>query len=311
MKNTNKIVGIVSALVAAATFGMIPLFSLPLIESGMSEISVLFYRCLLSGTAIAGMCAVTSKSLKVSKNVLVRILGLSCIYTMTAVGLMYAYKYISSGVVTTIHFLYPIIVAFLMMVLYKEKISSKIMLAAFFTLAGVAMLSWSGDGFLNLTGIMLALATAFTYAFYIIALKQKGVRDTDSRVVIFYIMLFCTMIFGGLGLATTGINPVPNAGSWMNLFMLALLPTIVSNMALVKAIKYAGATTTSILGSAEPLVAVLFGVLVFSERLSALGIGGLVVIIGSVSYVILAESRKQEKLSIKAKYAEGSLPHAA
>lgn len=284
--------GSIAAVIAAGTFGMIPLFSIPLMEAGMNEASILFYRVLFSGTAIAAVCLAKGKSIKISRTTALRLLGMSFIYTATAVALMYSYNYIASGTVTTIHFLYPVIVALLMAVLYKEKISAKIMGAAFFTLAGVALLSWTGNGFSNAKGVALALSTAVTYALYIVGLNQKGIKYTDSKVVILYIMMFCTAIFGSLAHFTGGISAIPGTSSWINILLLAFVPTIISNMALVKAVKYAGATITSILGSAEPLVAVAIGVTIFSEILTLNGIAGLVVIIAAVSYVIVSESKK-------------------
>lgn len=293
MTGTNKMIGIISAVIAAGTFGLIPLFSIPLMEAGMNEESVLFYRCLFAAAAMGAVCLRQGKSLKVERNTVLRLSGMSFVYASTATALLYSYHYISSGVVTTIHFLYPVVVALFMAFMYKEKLSAKLMGAALATLAGVALLSWTGSGMLSAKGIALALSTALTYALYIVGMNQKGIKDTDGKVVVFYIMAFCAVIFGLLAHFGKGISAVPDAVSWGNILLFALVPTIISNMALVKAVKYAGATTTSILGSAEPLVAVVLGAAVFSESVTFSGIIGMAVIISAVSYVIISGGVKK------------------
>ncbi|MCD8101164.1 MAG: DMT family transporter [Alistipes sp.] len=289
----NKILGIICAVIASGTFGLIPLFSIPLIRSGMAETSILFYRCLFSAIAVGTLCAAGRKDIRIGNATALRLSGMAVLNCATAVALLLSYNFLSSGVVTSIHFLYPVVVALLMVVVYKEKCPAGLLVAAGVTLFGVASMSWTGGGFTDTRGVLLALSTAFSYALYIVGLNQEGLASLDSRVVMFHILLVSALIFGVISLSTGGIDPIPGAGAWINLLLLAALPTIVSNIALLKAVKYAGPTTTSILGSAEPLVAVFFGVSMFSEKLTMQGIVGLAAIIAAVTYVIVSGAGKK------------------
>ncbi|MCD7971368.1 MAG: DMT family transporter [Candidatus Azobacteroides sp.] len=294
MKKTNKILGIGSALISSATFGMIPLFTIPLMMTArMGESPILFYRYLIAAIAVWILCKSEKKDLRISLPIFGKLLGLGTLYAATGMALIYSYTYISSGIVTTIHFLYPVLVAFFMILFYKEKSSGHLFIAGLLTIIGVSALSWTGKGFSNPLGIMLALSTAITYALYIVGLNLKGIRETDSNVIIFYVLLFCSVIFGFLSAFTTGIHLPPNGKAWINLLLLALIPTVISNLFLVKAVKYAGSTMTSILGSAEPLVAVTCGVLVFSESFTSLSFIGLIMIIAAVTYVIMFNNRQK------------------
>jgi drug/metabolite transporter (DMT)-like permease len=74
--------------------------------------------------------------------------------------------------------------------------------------------------------------------------------------------------------------------------MLALLCTVISDLTLIMAIKRIGSTLTSILGSMEPLTAVVIGVIYFGEMLDLSTIIGLILIIVAVIIVIVASGRK-------------------
>jgi drug/metabolite transporter (DMT)-like permease len=86
---------------------------------------------------------------------------------------------------------------------------------------------------------------------------------------------------------TTGIQPVPSAASVLNLTMLAVVPTVVSNLALVKSIKAIGSTLTSVLGAMEPVTAVCVGIYAFGEPFTATIAAGVVLIITAVTIIIL------------------------
>jgi len=94
----------------------------------------------------------------------------------------------------------------------------------------------------------------------------------------FYVLLFSACFFLVYALSTTGA-PLPGKWHlWQNLLLLALVPTVVSNLTLVLAIKEIGSTMTSILGSMEPLTAVLVGVLHFGEKFGLDSASGLILI---------------------------------
>ncbi|MGL4491600.1 MAG: EamA family transporter, partial [Tannerellaceae bacterium] len=78
-----------------------------------------------------------------------------------------------------------------------------------------------------------------------------------------------------------------------NLFFLALVPTLISNLALIEAIKRVGSTTTAILGSMEPVTAVTVGIFVFAEPFSVSQFMGIVLIIAAVTLVILSKQLKR------------------
>ena len=172
----DKTKGIILALISSGTFGLIAFFSLPLLKAGMHAPSILFYRCLISTILIGIVSLARKKNLKISPKAAAQLICLGLLYPITAMGLLYSYSFISTGVATTIHFLYPISVSFLMIIFFKEKPSLNLLLAAIISLIGVALLSWSNDGFINTRGLLIVLFTVFTYSVYIVWLNNKEIK---------------------------------------------------------------------------------------------------------------------------------------
>ena len=102
----------------------------------------------------------------------------------------------------------------------------------------------------------------------------------------FYVLLSGAIVSFILSLFWGGFQPISGVSSFVNLFLLALLATVVSNFALVKAVKMVGSTITSILGSVEPVTAILVGVLVFGEAFGLRSLAGIILVLLSVYLVI-------------------------
>lgn len=288
--------GIIYAMISSGTFGLIPLFTIPLMGNmEMNESNILFYRFLFSTLMMGAVCLLHKSTLKINMKHLISIIGLGALYALTALFLIYSYHYITSGVATTIHFLYPICVSFLMVVFFKEQKSKSLFLAASLSLIGVALMCWSGGGSIRLMGIGLAALTILTYGIYIVALNQLDIGKLPAEVLTFYVLLGGCVIFFIYSLFTAGISSIPNTKAGFYILALAFLSTVISDLTLILAVKYAGSTTTAILGSMEPLVAVVVGVLVFSEHFTLQSLIGLLLILMSVIIVILADQQKKSK----------------
>lgn len=307
MKTIDKAKGIIAALLSSGTFGMIPLFSIPLMAAGMNETTILLYRYIISAIAILTLCLITRQGFRVEGKTLAKLFVMSALYAGTAIGLLYAYNYVASGIVTTIHFMYPVVVVILVTIFYKERMSIRLILTSVLAIIGVGFLSSAEGGNVSIFGLLLSASTAITYALYVVGLRDKDVSKVDGKVITFYMLVFGALIFFLVNRAIGAeLSVVPDMTAWTNLLLLALFPTIISILTLVTAVKYIGATVTSILGAAEPLVAMLVGVTIFSEQFTFFSLVGLVLIIAAVTYVIVI-TNKEEPAYIKVKTKEQEL----
>lgn len=280
--------GVIYAVVSSMTFGLIPLFTVPLLMGGVGAQTLLFYRFLFAALILFMVVWIKRVDIKLRFSQLRIVFALSVLYALTAILLIESYKVIPSGIATTIHFLYPLAVTLVMSWFYGEATSSVTYIALVVSLVGVLLLAWgSHDGGNFRIGVLLALCTVVTYALYIVWVMKSRASQIEPLVLTLYVLLICAMLFFIYAIVTSGIEPIHSFVEWRDLLMVALLCTVLSDYTLVLAIKNIGSTMTSILGSMEPMTAVIVGVVYFGERFDMVSIAGVILIIFAVVMVIV------------------------
>lgn len=291
MKNDMRIAtGIVAGLLAAVCYGFIPYFTLPLKVEGsanfMSDPAILFYRFGLASIVVALYMVVRRTSFKITRGELVTLIYLAAVSDGSALFLIDGYHYMSSGVATTLHFMYPVVTALIMMLFYHEARKPTTIAAIAMAVGGVAILSWDGSGNTSLRGVVIVLISAVCYALYIIRVNRSRAATMDSAKLVFYVMFLGALIFGAEALRQDSFTPIQSALQFKDLASLALVCTVVTNVCLVVAVKRIGSTMAAVIGALEPLTAVLIGCLVFGEAFTAqVGIG-IALIIPAVIIII-------------------------
>lgn len=286
-----SIKGLLYAVVSSSTFGLVPLFAVPALKAGVSVNSVVFYRFAISALLVGLVLLARRESFRIAKRQLPVIAGFALLYAATSFLLTQSYLYIPSGLATTLHFLYPVLVTILMVVLFKERLSVPVAVATLLALGGIYLLSGNNGSEVNPTGMALALTTVLTYASYIVGLNRSSIGRIDSLKLTFYILSTGNLFFlANLLVQGESPAPIPSWETGLDLFLLALIPTFVSNLTLILAVKHIGSTTTAVLGCMEPLTAVVMGILFLGESCSPIQALGIGIILVAVTTVIMARN---------------------
>lgn len=307
------------AILSSATFGLIPLFSIPLMENGNAELqlnldNVCFYRflfsALLMGVIVFVSFARKSKgdfsfrkvaadAFSLTPKQLGLMMLISVFYASTSIFLTASYTVgeIPSGIATTMHFLYPVFVTAMMILFFGEKFTILKAVSVALAFGGVFFLSGASfnEGIsLNPLGLLFVLVTIFTYGSYIIGVNNlKAIASMNGMKLTFYVLAFSCLLFCGNIIVKGGsFQPLTTFHQWWNILALAFIPTLISDLTLVYAIQIIGSTTTAILGCMEPLTAVLVGITVFGEKLSTNQGIGMVLVFIAVYLVILTQKKK-------------------
>ena len=289
-----KVKGFLYGVATSVTFGLIPLFTLPLMRAGMETDSILFYRFATATVALGLMMVAKKEGFGLPWRDVPIVVVLAALYMGSAQFLLYGYEVMGAGVATTLHFTYPVFVTLLMLVLFRERASWVTWMAVVLAICGVARLSLNGAELrLPLMGVAVILLSAVAYASYIIMVNKSRVRDVHSRKLAFYVFLFTTVMFAVKNAAGDGVQPLPDAWAAVNVVMLAVAPTVISNITLLLAVRNIGGTLTSILGALEPVTAVCIGALVFGEAFTFGEAVGIALILVAVVLVILNHSIKE------------------
>lgn len=285
----NKMNGFLYGLLSSASFGLIPLFTIPTMQEGMQFESILFYRFIFACMALGGILLVGGQTFRIRWKDIPPLLLLALLYLMSAVFLFWGYKFMASGVATTLHFMYPVLTTLIMMLFFKEKKSGWRIAAIVTAITGVYFLSGGNTetGSISFFSLFIVLLSALGYALYLVTISQLKVGKMKGLLLTFYVFLFGgILLFIGTE-AVGSIQPIHEWHTARNLILLALIPTVVSNLALVKAIKSIGSTLTSVLGAMEPVTAVCVGIFIFGEAFTAdIGVG-IALIIAAVLVIIL------------------------
>ncbi len=295
----NKLHGFVGAITSATAFGLIPLFSLPVLATGMPSTAVLVYRFAFACLIMLIVLMYQRQSLHLHFGESLRLMLLSIAYTGSAVFLMEGYRYLSSGIATVIMFSYPAWTALLMMIFRGEKASGTTFLAIGLAVAGVCFLSGieNGVGNISVLGICLELLSGLSYAIYMVAYPTMNIRNMPTIKVNFYIFFFTMLLLTLYAIFTSGGLPAIHTGTTLlNLFLLGLLPTVVSNITLIISLKNIGSTLVAILGAFEPLTAMCIGITVFGEPFTTSIAIGFVLILTAVTLLVLKKSPAEAKV---------------
>lgn len=283
-----SIKGYLLAALAAAAYGTNPAFAVPLYEAGMNPNTVLLFRYLLGIPLLALLMWIRGIHFGIERKAIGKTAILGILMALSSLSLFESYNYMNSGIASTLLFVYPVMVAIIMMFFFHEKNGPSIYICLIVMFVGLFLLVKPTDGMsLSPFGCILVMISALTYALYIVfANVSKQIKQIPTTKLLFYVLIWGSLLFG----ANIGFgNPFtwPHSGfEWINLSALAIIPTLLSLACTTAAIQIIGSTPTAILGSLEPVSAVLLSVFFLRQPISTLEIIGGCLIVAATLIVI-------------------------
>jgi putative membrane protein len=294
--------GLILGLTAAVCYGFIPLFTKELQHPSeglaLSSATILFYRFGIASIVIAGIMLFQRISFRITFPEFLRLTLLAFLSDGAAVFLIAGYSYMPSGVATTLHFMYPVFTALTMMLFFHEPRRMSTVLAITMAVAGLFVLSWTGQGEVALLGVVLEIISALCFALYLIRVNRSKISNMPPTKLTFYVMMLGALIFAATIIyerseieMATHFAVLPSTRGWLNLIALSLVCTVITNLALVHAIKMIGPTITAVLGVLEPVTAILLGIIFMGESLTSPIVLGIMLIISAVLIIVLRKHK--------------------
>lgn len=285
-----RVIGLVCGIVAGISYGTNPLFAKPLLLSGVPVLVMLLFRYGISAALLGLWMALSKEKFSVGKREIGLLMLLGVLFGGSSLFLFASYAFIPSGLATTLVYLYPVFVA-LIMVLLRFYPSWQTWLSIVATFGGIILLSSSSQGAeIRPAGIILAVMSALSYAFYLVIVnRSKRIKHVSEHTLTLYALVTGAILFAVIrcfqgGSLTEGID---SAADWGNLLGLAVVPTMISMLTLAVSSRFIGPTKTSVLGVFEPLTAILIGTFMFGEPMTwKMGVG-IVVCVGAVIFMIV------------------------
>ena len=224
-----KAKGYILGSIAAASYGMNPLFALPLYKAGMDPDSVLFFRYLFAIPLLGIMIKARGRSFKIQRKETFPLIIMGLLVALSSLTLFLSYNYMAAGIASTLLFVYPIMVALIMAMVFKEKLALQTIVCMLLALGGIGLLYKSEDGStLSLIGTLLVFASSLSYAIYIVGINQTSLKNVATLKVTFYVLLFGLSLFVARLLYSGVLNTPDQWYLWANLLALAVFPTAIS-----------------------------------------------------------------------------------
>ena len=283
-----KLKGYLLAALAAATYGTNPAFAVPLYADGMNPNTVLLFRYILGLPVLACMLFLRGHSLKINRREVMPLATLGVLMGISSLTLFESYNHMNSGIASTLLFVYPVMVAVLMTFLFHERFRATTALCLIIMAAGLIMLLRApSDGEISIFGVTLVMLSSLTYAIYLVMTNvSKTIQAIPTLRLLFWQLAFGSVVFLFMFAIGTPFTPVPQAVDWVNLILLAILPTVVSLGCTTVAIHCIGSTPTAIFGALEPVTAVILSILTLGQTITPRELaGGLLIVIATTMVV--------------------------
>lgn len=282
--------GLINGIISGISFGLIPLFSIPVIAAGMGNVSILVYRFLFGSLAMLGMLLLKKTDLRVSLSELCRIAILSLFYIGTALATLECYHYLSSGIATALVYTDPIWCAIIGLIFLGDRFSLKLTSSCLFATLGVMMMTgvFTEDGTFSALGLFWGLLSGLSYALYLIFVPRLRLKRIPSLKLTFYVFFIGMLILAAYAILKEGnIEIVTNPTCWTNLILLGLIPTALSNICVTMSLRLVDSTIVAILGAFEPLTAMVIGIVILGDSWSIMSLGGTFLILLAVAMLTI------------------------
>lgn len=291
----DKTKGILFGILAAFIYGFTPILGKMTYMEGSNSLSLTFYRNLLSIPLLFFMLKSQHIPLKIDKSEIKKMAILSSMGpTLTALTLYGSYNYISVGMSTTIHYIYPVLVTAACIMIFKEKVNKETILALILSTVGVMIFL---EGSFSLFGVLLSFISGVIFAAHLIYIDKSGLNSMYPFKIGFYLSIFSSAYLFLFGILSRTLVFTMTPVGWLFTLLVAFFASFLANSFIPIGVKYAGPTITSIVGMFEPITSIVLGVLFLSEPLTARNITACVLILAGVLAVTISKDKKEEKPS--------------
>lgn len=290
MKN-RALYGTAATILSAVIFGCMPIAAKIIYANGSNPLTLTFHRFLFGLPVLFLLCRRTPQGIPLPDRKQALRLGILALgYVGTPPLLFSSYRYISSGLATSVHFVYPVLVLLGCALFFRERIGAVKGLCCLLCMAGILCFCDMGDTG-SLVGLLIAFASGVTYAFYILYLSRGGLGDLSPLQLGFYLSVYGSVALLALNLAlgTLCWNLTPLG--WVCSILFSLATSGVATVLFQMGVQQVGPQNASLLSTFEPLTSVVVGMAVFGERLSLRSAAGIGCILAAVVLLSAYEKR--------------------
>ncbi len=299
MKNA-KLIGTLAIIGATLCYGLVPALSFMAFDTGLVSETILFNKFLYAAIIMWAYIFIKKIPFKLSREQIVPMIVVVLAYAGIAITLYLAFENISGSLATIIEFTFPAMVIAVEMIRGREPVRAVKIIAVILSMIGLCLVVWSPDMEVKMIGVIFALLCAVCYVFYTIGLAHPALNGVNSFVTAGYVMVTSAVI----NFVRCGFSDAPmfshGTDQLFFVLMLAIVNAFLAIMLFCLGVKLIGPTNASIINTAEPVCACVFGYFLVGDAITKfMVIGGFLVVL-AVLLTNLPDKRssnKSEKLT--------------
>lgn len=280
-------------VLSAVLFGTMPLLTKIAYAYGSNTYTVAFWRFAFGTVTVALIIALSPKlTFRVTAAEFRRLALLSVFCGVTPLLLYSSYRYVSSGLATTLHFTYPVSVMVLGTLFFRTKLRGRQLVCLAICAAGIICFYQPGQNE-GLEGMAIAVLSGVTFALYILLLGKSGLSHLPMLTISFWISLLCTAEIGVFSAVSGKLIVAMPWQAWAAVALLGVFVAALAQVLFQTGVFLCGEVKASLLSTFEPLTGVVIGIVVFREALTVRIAAGIVLILlAAVLLVLLPEREK-------------------
>lgn len=295
-KNSYYLIPITSGIL----WGAIGIFVRKLSEAGMDSLTILSVRMSFAAVIMLAVLYLYNKSLLKIK--LKDLWLFACCGILGTIGLNYCYNEaiarLPLSLAAVLLSLSPVFVLFWSALLFGERITLKkigcTVLAVIGCLLVSGILESQGEVSWSFFGVVIGLGAAFFCALYSVFSKFAMAKSYDPFTITFYSLLTAAIVlipFTDWQTVGRFVSAAPVKGSFF-LILHAVCTSVLPYVLYTLALTYVDTGKAAILSAGgEPVAAMIFGLLLFSEQPTLLSVAGLIVTIIALSVLCLPDKK--------------------
>ena len=293
---SKTIKGCIFAVLSAVIYGCMPLMAKYIYADGVTPFTLVFLRNMFSLIPLGLLAYREQKTLKIQLQLLPKITLIALLgCCLTPILLFSSYQYIASGPATVFHFAYPSFVVLAEILFLRKKAQASSIISILLCTVGISLFYAPQEAF-NLTGSVLSLLSAVTFAAYVVMLPRFDRSRVPGFLFTFYIILMSSISAFIICIVTNHLVLPSTFAGWGLCILFSLLVTTCAVVLFQQSAFLIGGEGTSILSTLEPITSVIIGVVIFHEPFGIrLLIGTILVILASVITVFFSLLKRDKK----------------
>ena len=289
--NRMKMLGILMVLISSVGIGIAPTFAKFALNAGSNTFTLVAMRNLIMVCLIAAYFLISGTKPHIGRKPLLISLAMGPVYIALGYGYLGSVAYISVSLAIVIYFLHPLLIAIVSRVLGHEAISGRQILATLLALVGLALSIGFSVGAIDARGVLLALMSAGACTVMILS-NSYAMQKTPSVVVIFYMVLCATLVYGSIGLVSHSFVFPVNRSGWVGIVGVGLGYTV-GILTFFWAVPILGAFRATMISTTEPLFGIVCAVVLLGNKVSLLQVLGTAMLVAAIIAVEVDAMRRK------------------